>query len=58
MKANMKHVVLLLLMVAVFIFGAVIISDMVTEKETFTYGQLIALFEAENGKSFSMLTDG
>ena len=58
MKANMKHVVLLLLMVAVFIFGAVIISDMVTEKETFTYGQLIALFEADNVKSFSIDTDG
>ena len=58
MKANMKHVVLLLLMVAVFIFGAVIISDMVTEKETFTYGQLIKLFEEDNVKSFSINTDG
>ena len=58
MKMNMKNVVLLLLLVVVFIFAAIIITDMVAEKEPFTYGDLVALFEGDKVKEFSIDTEG
>ncbi len=58
MKANLKNIVFLLLLIAVFIFAAVIITDMVAPKEEFTYGQLIDLFEEDKVKSFTVDTEG
>ncbi len=58
MKANFKNIVFLLLLIAVFIFAAVIITDMVAPKEEFTYGQLIKLFEEDKVKSFTVDTEG
>ncbi len=58
MKANLKNIVFLLLLIAVFVFAAVIITDMVAPKEEFTYGQLLELFEEDKVKSFSVDTEG
>ncbi len=58
MKANLKNIVFLLLLIAVFIFAAVIITDMVAPKEEFTYGQLLELFKEDKVKSFSVDTEG
>ncbi len=58
MKANLKNIVFLLLMIAVFIFAAVIITDMVAPKEEFTYSDLLTLFEEDKVKSFSVDTEG
>ncbi len=58
MKANTKNVVLLLLLVAVFIFAAVIITDMVSDKEEFGYSDLVDLMEKDGIKEFTLDVDG
>ena len=58
MKSNAKNIILILLMVAVFIFTAVIISDMVTGKDEFNYGQLVELMEKDEIKTFKLDVNG
>ena len=58
MKANSKNVVLILLLVAVFIFTAVIITDMVAEKEKFGYSDVIKMMAEDKIKSFSLDVEG
>ncbi|MBQ2718721.1 MAG: AAA family ATPase, partial [Clostridia bacterium] len=58
MKINIKNVVLLLLLVLVFIFVAVIVTDMIAEKDPFTYRDVVTMFETDAVKSFTIDTDG
>ncbi|MBO7292899.1 MAG: AAA family ATPase, partial [Clostridia bacterium] len=45
-------------MVAIFIFAAVIISEMVTEKDKFEYYELVDLMNADEIKSFTLDVEG
>ena len=58
MKANTKNIVLLLLLIAVFIFAAVIITDMVSEKDQFGYSDLVEHMKGDKIKSFTLDVDG
>ena len=58
MKSNTKNIVLLLLLVAVCIFAAVIITDMVGEKDKFGYSDLVELMEKDQIKSFVLDVEG
>ena len=58
MKSNSRNVVLLLLMVAIFIFAAVIISEMVTEKDKFEYYELVELMDNDLIESFTLDVEG
>ena len=58
MKSNAKNIILILLMIAVFIFTAVIISDMMTGKDEFNYGQLVELMKEDKIKSFQLDVNG
>ncbi len=58
MKPNTKNIVLLLLLVAVFIFTAVIITDMVTDKEKIGYSDVVEWMETDNIKSFTLDVEG
>ena len=58
MKANSKNVVLLLLLVAVFIFAAVIITDMVAEEDKFEYYELVRLMDEDLIDSFVLDVEG
>ena len=58
MKSNAKNVVFLLLLVAVFIFAAVIISDMRDEAEKFGYSDVVELMKKDEIKSFTIDVDG
>ena len=58
MKINIKNVVLMLLLVLVFIFVAVIVTDMIAEKEPFTYRDVVTMLETDAVKSFTIDTDG
>ena len=58
MKANSKNIVLLLLLIAVFIFAAVIITDMVSEGDKFEYYELVRLMEEDLIESFVLDVEG
>ena len=58
MKSNAKNIVLLLLLVAVFIFAAVIVGDMMAVKEEFGYSDVVTLMEEDRIKTFSIDTEG
>ena len=54
MKANARNIVFLLLLVAVFIFAAVIISDMIGKEEEFGYSDVVELIEKDQIKTFPL----
>ena len=58
MKANARNIVFLLLLVAVFIFAAVIISDMIGKEEEFGYSDVVELIEKDQIKTFSIDVEG
>ena len=58
MKSNAKNVVFLLLLVAVFIFAAVIIGDMRGGEEKFGYSDVVELMQNDEIKSFAIDVEG
>ena len=58
MKANARNIVFLLLLVAVFIFVAVILSDMMGPEEKFGYSDVIQLMKEDKIKTFTIDVEG
>ena len=58
MKANAKNIVFLLLLVAVFIFAAVIVSDMMGQEEKFGYSDVVVLMKEDKIESFTIDVEG
>ncbi|MBE6695194.1 MAG: ATP-dependent zinc metalloprotease FtsH [Ruminococcaceae bacterium] len=58
MKVNVKNIVFFLLLIVCFILAAVVLTDMMTAKEEFTYSDLKDKFNNHEVKSFFVDTDG
>lgn len=54
MKVNVKNIVFFLLLVLVFVFGAMLLSDVGKKPETISYGELVEAFEENKVKSFEV----
>ena len=58
MKINIKNIVFFGLLILCFILAAVVFSDMMAEKEEFTYSDLQDMFNNQEVTSFFVDTDG
>ena len=45
MKVNVKNIIFFLLLILVFVFGAMLLTDIGKKPETITYGELVEVFE-------------
>ena len=45
MKVNVKNIIFFLLLILVFVFGAMLLTDIGKKPETIAYGDLVEAFE-------------
>ena len=54
MKINVKNIVFFLLLILVFVFGAMLLTDIGKKPETITYGELVEAFEQNKVTKFEV----
>ena len=54
MKVNVKNIVFFLLLILVFVFGAMLLTDLGKKPETITYGQLVEAFDENKVTEFEV----